>query len=95
MGIKLVTQIPSEPQLLCHFYSREILVYGRFALLFIICSLGDDDDGFFSPAVIVMPASRAFPLLASAVNANDVRLSEEVFDFSVIHPALDWAVAMG
>ena len=37
----------------------------------------------FSPAVIVMPASRAFPLLAFAVNVNDVRLSEEVFDFSV------------
>ena len=49
----------------------------------------------FAPAVIVMPASRAFPLLAFAVNVNDVRLSEEVFDFSVIHPASDWAVAMG
>lgn len=95
MGIKLVTQIPSEPQLLCHFYSREILVYGRFALLFIICSLGDDDDGFFFTGRDSYAGFTAFPLLASAVNANDVRLSEEVFDFSVIHPALDWAVAMG
>ena len=46
MGVKLVTQIPSEPLLLYPFYGRKILVYGRFALLFIICSLGDDDAGF-------------------------------------------------